>query len=296
MKKKKNNSEFAKNNHKNDNLSILLIPVSIILAGILIMVSILISATTILDRKDLVTQSNLKAAVAEAVKGLNLTAGTGTPTTTPAPTVTIDQIKSLFTASDSIKFGDANRKVLFVEFSDPSCPYCHIAGGKNPELNKDAGSTFLLVKDGGTYLAPVEEMKKLVDEGKASFFWGYTDGHGNGLMGSEAMYCSYEQGKFWPVHDLLMSKEGYSLLNDSVKNDRTKSGELSEFLKSAIDPAFMKSCLDSAKYSQKLQSDQQLAATLGVSGTPGFFVNTQNFAGAYSYKDMEASVKTALDQ
>ena len=70
------------------------------------------------------------------------------------PNVTIEQIKDLFN-KDIIKFGDADRRVLFVEIADPSCPYCHIAAGKNPELNAQAGDRFKLVSDGGTYMAPV---------------------------------------------------------------------------------------------------------------------------------------------
>jgi hypothetical protein len=82
-------------------------------------------------------------------------------------TISEDQIKSYF-SKDYIHFGDAKRKVLFVEFSDPSCPYCHIAAGENPELNAQAGDQFKTVDQGGTYKPPVKEMRKLVEEGKAS--------------------------------------------------------------------------------------------------------------------------------
>jgi hypothetical protein len=75
--------------------------------------------------------------------------------------VKLSQIKELW-GKDLIKFGDANKKLLLVEVGDPSCPFCHVAGGKNPELNKQVGDRFKLVTDGGTYVAPVPEMKKLV--------------------------------------------------------------------------------------------------------------------------------------
>ncbi|MBI2404665.1 hypothetical protein HYV22_00610, partial [Candidatus Gottesmanbacteria bacterium] len=158
------------------------------------------------------------------------------------PTITLDQIKNVF-QQDVIKFGDANKKVLFVEIADPSCPYCHIAAGENGELNKQVGDRFTLVADGGTYIAPVPEMKKLVDSGKAAFAYIYYPGHGNGEMGAKALYCAAEKGKFWEVHDLLMTSKGYDLINNTVKNDKAKSGELAEFLKSAFDAASMKACL-----------------------------------------------------
>jgi len=56
----------------------------------------------------------------------------------------------------------------------------------------------------------------------------------------------------------------------------------------------LKSCIDSGKYDSRLTSDTQLASSIGVSGTPGFFVNDTNFAGAYSFKDMESIATSAL--
>ncbi len=226
-----------------------------------------------------------------------VTSGTQAPVQQPAqpsqpqaPKVTLDTIKSLFNDKNLV-YGDKNSKNLLVEVADPSCPYCHIAGGHNPELNKQVGTQFTLVADGGTYIAPVPEMKKLVDSGKAAYVYIYSPGHGNGEMGAKAFYCAKEKGKFWEVHDKLMSSDGYTLLNNTVKNDKTKSGELADFLSGVFNSADMKSCLDSGKYDAKLQEDTATAAKLGVSGTPGFFINTTNFAGAYSWKDMQASVQ-----
>ncbi len=212
---------------------------------------------------------------------------------TDKPNVSIEQIKDLF-KKDVIKFGDANKKVLLVQISDPSCPYCQIAAGKNPELNAQAGDRFKLVSDGGTYLAPVPEMKKLVDGGKASYVYIYQNGHGNGEMAQKALYCAYEQGKFWEVHDLLMTNGGYNLINNTVKNDKTQSQTLADFFKSAVDAGKLKSCLDSGKYDDRIASDIELAKSIGVGGTPGFFVNTTNFAGAYSWNDMKSVVDEAL--
>lgn len=263
----------------------LLIPISIFFGAIIISLSIFFS-----------------------FRGLNISSNTNTAKAPDAttevqqqaqapdnPTVSIDKVKSLFNGG-GISFGNENSKLLFVEFSDPSCPYCHIAGGKNPELNKQVGKQFVLKADGGTYVAPVPEMKKLVDEGKASFVWIYTNGHGNGELATESLYCAKEKGKFWEAHDLLMSNSGYSLINDTVKNDRSKSPELAKFLSSVVDSSFMQGCLESKKYNAKIAENQNLASSMGVSGTPGFFVNETNFAGAYSFTDMQSVVSEALSK
>jgi protein-disulfide isomerase len=237
--------------------------------------------------------SNLEGGKAVTSKATPTTAAQAQQGQQAKPNVTIDQIKKLY-GMDLVKFGDDKRKVLFVDISDPSCPYCHVAAGKNPELNKQIGDRFKLVADGGTYVAPVPEMKKLVDQGKASYVFIYTPGHGNGEMGARALYCANEKGKYWEVHDLLFTNKGYELMNNTVKNDKTKAGDLADLLKSAVSASDMKSCMESDKYDKRLTADTSTAGGLGVSGTPALFVNATLFAGAYSYKDMESAVTAAL--
>lgn len=229
--------------------------------------------------------------------GIKNNTTTATPTATEqtvaTSNVTIDQVKALFNEKNMV-FGDKNSKLLIVEFSDPSCPYCHVAAGKNPALNKQIGNQFILKADGGTYVAPEVEIKKLVDSGKAGFVWLYANGHGNGEMATEALYCANESGKFWQVHDKLMSPEGYELMNTTIKSDKTQTGVMANFLKSAIDSKAMKDCLDSGKYTSRLTEDMTLANQMGFEGTPYFVVNTTRFVGAYSFTDMQGAVDEAI--
>ena len=222
------------------------------------------------------------------------TAATTDPNAQPAQVeVTQDQLKTLFD-NEVIKFGDKDSKLILVEVADPSCPYCHVAAGLNPELNAQVGDRFKLVSDGGTYLAPVPEIRKLVDEGKASFVYIYQNGHGNGEMGQKALYCAYDQEKFWEAQDLLMTNEGYNLLNNTVKNDKAQAQKLADFLKSAVNATELKSCLESGKYDERLVNEKALANSLGAGGTPAFFINTQVFSGAYSWSDMKSAADAAL--
>ncbi len=209
-----------------------------------------------------------------------------------APTVTADQIKGLM-GKDLVKFGDPKSKVVFVEVSDPSCPYCHMAAGLNAELYNQQ-TRFKPVSAGGEYRPPVTEMKKLLDQKKIAYVWVYQNGHGNGEMAAKALYCANEKGKFWEAHNLLYGSEGYKIINDVVKNDKAKSGEMAAFLKKAVDENFMKGCLSGSKYDSRLSADQTVAASLGVNGTPGFFVNTTNYPGAVGFDQMESVVTEAL--
>lgn len=218
-----------------------------------------------------------------------------TQETAKAPTVDIETVKKGF--SDAlIKFGDTSKKVIFLEISDPSCPYCQIAGGYNNELNNSAGDRFKMVEDGGTYVAPGKEMKKLVDSGDAAFAMIYRNGHGAGEVAMKALYCAFKEGKFWEAKALLFSSKGYSLINDTVKNDMTKTGLMADFLASAVNAKTMKSCLDSNEYKDQLNKDTSISTTLGVGGTPGFFVNETMYSGAYSFTDMKPVVDSALQK
>ncbi len=214
------------------------------------------------------------------------------PQQQPLKTININDVKQLF-SEGFIHFGNKNNKLLIVEVSDPSCPFCHIAGGKNPELARQSGR-FQYVSDGGNYLPPVPEIKKLVDSGKASFVFLYSNGHGNGQIAAEALYCAYEKGKFWEVHDKLMTNEGYNLINEQIANDRSKASILTEFLSDVIDNNFLLQCLNSKKYEKTLVRDQQLSPTLGFQGTPHFLINTKMFQGAYSYNDMKSEIEKYL--
>ncbi|HZZ98821.1 MAG TPA: thioredoxin domain-containing protein, partial [Candidatus Saccharimonadia bacterium] len=134
----------------------------------------------------------------------------------------------------------------------------------------------------------------LVDSGKAAFVWLYYPGHGQGELGTLALYCANEKGKFWEAHDLLMSNAGYTLMNTTVQNDRSKSGQVADFLKSVENPTDMKNCIDSGKYNDRLTSDAAMATKLGLTGTPLFFVNTTPYPGAYSWTDMAQAAQTTL--
>lgn len=211
--------------------------------------------------------------------------GTGEQQPTKPTTVDIEAIKTRFDG-EHITFGDKNAKTIITEVSDTSCPYCHIASGLHPELN-DSSPQFKLVKDGGTYVAPVAEIKKLVDSGDASFLFLYSNGHGNGEVGAQALYCAYEQDKFWEAHDKLMTKAGYDLINNVVKNDLTKASELVKLVAGVLDTKKLQACLDGKKYAGKPAEDMAFVQSLGFGATPTFFVNDKVVEGAQPWSAFE---------
>ena len=205
-------------------------------------------------------------------------------------TIDLEKLREKFDGQH-ITFGEKNAKVLIAEVSDPSCPYCHIAGGLHPELN-NSSSQFKLVKDGGTYVPPVPEIKKMVDAGEASFIFLYSPGHGSGEIGTQALYCAYEQGKFWEAHDKLMTKAGYDLLNEVVRNELAQAFKVVELIGNVVDKKKLQSCLDSKKYLNQPNDDtafvQSLAEGAGGFGTPTFFVNEKIVEGAQPWSAIKS--------
>lgn len=260
-------------------------PLQVVLMGLLVLAAFLVGS---LWTKVKILESGTTVAKNQAPTGA---AGqvAGETAAQPQPIKpTLDQVKALF-SKDNIVFGDASRKVLFVEFSDPSCPWCHVAGGLNQETAKQAlGANF------DNYVAAVPEMRKLVDQGQAGYVWLYRNGHGNGELATQALYCANEYGQFWNVHDLLMTNAGYNLINNIVRNDTTKLAELMKLLNSVKDSENIKNCVESNKYKNRLAQDTAVGDQIGAGGTPHFIVNTTVYAGAENYSNIKAVVDAAL--
>lgn len=204
--------------------------------------------------------------------------------------IDIKNVKALF-KKGNMTFGNSKAKALVVEFSDPSCPFCHAAAYGADEIFE---GKFKTVADGGQYQPPVQAFRKLAAEGKINYVVLYANGHGAGEVTAQALYCAYEQGKYWEAHDLLFTKAGYDLINNEVKNDVANAPKLSGYLASVLDSAQLQSCVESGKYAKKLSEDMQSAQTLNFSGTPMFVVNTKKFAGAYSFENMKPDVEAAM--
>lgn len=204
--------------------------------------------------------------------------------------IDIKNVKALF-KKGNMTFGNTNAKALVVEFSDPSCPYCHAAAYGADEIFQ---GKFKTVENGGQYQSPVQAFRKLAEEGKIGYVTLYANGHGAGELTAQALYCAYEQGKYWEAHDLLFTNDGYNLINNDVKNDVANAPKLVEYLAGVLDGNALQTCLESGKYAKKLAEDMQSAQTLNFSGTPMFVVNTKKFAGAYSYENMKADVESAM--
>lgn len=143
--------------------------------------------------------------------------------------------------------GDPNAKVTIVEFSDFECPYCRV-GFENVEQ---------LLKDYPKDVRVVFKHFPLAFHQKAG-------------PASKAAIAAGEQGKFWEMYELLFKNQ--QKLGSEPWNDFAKELGLN------LDK--FKADMASPETAKKLEADLALGKSLGVEGTPGFFVNGVQVKGA----------------
>lgn len=160
----------------------------------------------------------------------------------------------------SPRLGPENAPVRIVEFADYECPYC--------------------VKVQPTMLKLKEEFGD-----KVAFY--YKDlplpMHGKARKAAEAARCAEQQGKFWEYHNALFN--GAQLDAPQLKQ---RAKELN------LDSAKFETCLDSSATASVVQKDYTEAQSLGLTGTPSFFINGHYFSGAVEYNTLRDMVLQQL--
>lgn len=158
--------------------------------------------------------------------------------------------------------GGAGTPVVIVEFADFQCPFCRgVESTLHQLLAKYPGRVSLAYRD-----FPLSEIHPLAEQA------------------AEASRCAEDQGKFWPYHDLLMSNpprlDPPSLLADA--------GSL------GLDQKQFSACLSSGKYKTAVGLDRDAGVSLGVEGTPTFFINGTEVSGAQPVDVFEKAIDEQL--
>ncbi len=166
------------------------------------------------------------------------------------------------TAMGSPVLGNPNASITIVEFGDYQCEMCyrwfHTSKPDIVENYIDTGKANLVFVD-------------LAFLGKDS------------PKAAQATYCAEDQGKYWEFHDLLYNSQ------EHIDNGWANSERLKAFAFSiGLDMELFESCLDSGKYSKRVQYNIDEARKQGASATPTFFIidsegNKQKISGAQPY-------------
>lgn len=160
--------------------------------------------------------------------------------------------------------GAAKARVTIVEISDYECPYCVRGNDVMKQLLKQYPKDVRVV------------MKQM----PLPF-------HRHARMAAMAALAAGEQGKYWQMHDKL-----FESTRAKVELTRARLEALARELK--LDMARFAHALDTEKFAQEIEADQRLSNSLGVRGTPAFFINGRKITGARPLEQFKAIVEEEL--
>lgn len=171
------------------------------------------------------------------------------------------------TPDDDNFMGNESATVTMTEFSDFQCPFCaRFFRDTEPQLKKD-----------------------YIDTGKIRFVYKHypLPSHSNAQKSAEASECAADiggQGAFWQMHDKMFQNN--NLL--SVSNLKRFAREI------GLNGTDFDACLDSGAMRGRVLRDQEEGKKLGVTGTPGFFINDQKIEGAQPFSAFKAAIESKL--
>jgi Na+/H+ antiporter NhaA len=150
--------------------------------------------------------------------------------------------------------------VTLLEYGDLECPYC------------------------GQAEAVIREL--LRDFGEVRYVWRHlplNDVHPHAQLAAEAAEAAAAQGKFWEMHDALLSHQGDLSLR-TIMADAERLG---------LDMERFRGDLRKRKGSSRIAEDVESADMSGVSGTPTFFINGSRHQDAYDIDTLSKAVRLA---
>lgn len=164
--------------------------------------------------------------------------------------------------------GNKDAKVTVVEFADFRCPFCErFFTDTEPQLLKD-----------------------YVDTGKVKFvFRNYAFLGPASTVAANAAECANEQGKFWEMYDYLYKNQPDESDTSMYTVPNLTSGAATAI---GLNTDQFSSCLSANKYDKNQAADLAEGQSIGVSGTPTFYINGTQLVGAQPY----ASIKAVIDQ
>ncbi len=158
--------------------------------------------------------------------------------------------------------GSKDAPVTIVEFADFECPYCRQTEPNIQKVRAQYSDKVRIVYK--NFPLPM---------------------HSHAQKAAEAGLCAAEQGKFWPYHDKLMAQTPPQLEVPQLK-------ALAASLQ--LDTARFDQCLDSGKEAANVSTDAEQGKSLGVTGTPSFFINGHFVSGALQYDTLRDLVEQQL--
>jgi protein-disulfide isomerase len=159
--------------------------------------------------------------------------------------------------------GPATAKVNIVEFSDFQCPFC------------------------SRVVPTLEQIEKAYPNDVRIFFrHNPLPFHPNAPLAAEAAVAAQAQGKFWEMHDKMFANQ-QSILRPDLEKYAADIG---------LDVGKFKEALDKGTGKATIQADLALGQKIGVQGTPNFYIDGINLAGAQPFDEFKKVIDKEIDR
>jgi protein-disulfide isomerase len=167
----------------------------------------------------------------------------------PAIGIFIDAPRQTAPVSDvDPALGDSSAPVTIVAFSDFQCPFCARVEPTLKEIRRTYGNKVRIVwKD-----------------------FPLTTIHPQAFKAAEASHCAAEQKRYWDYHDRLFANQAQMTETDLKAHAAALR----------LDIAAFERCLESSRYSVRVQKSLDAGAKLGVEATPTLLINGRTVSGA----------------
>ena len=185
---------------------------------------------------------------------------------TPSETVNLDMGRThgdVSTAMGSPILGDPAAPITIVEFGDYQCSSCY------NWFHKEKPAIY------ENYIATGKANLVFVDLAVLGR---------DSPIAAQASYCAEDQGMYWEYHDLLYNSQEPKIDNGWANSERLKAFAFSL----GLDMDLFGSCLDSGKYTKRVQYNVSEAKKHGARATPTFIIvgpdnQQEQFQGGQPY-------------
>jgi protein-disulfide isomerase len=156
--------------------------------------------------------------------------------------------------------GPVDAPVTLVEYGDFECPFCGRAEPAIRDLLREFGDVGYVWRN-----LPLSDV------------------HPHAQLAAEAAEAAATQGRFWEMHDLLLTHQEALEPDDLVRYAQQIGLDVEQFA----------SDLSTHAAAARVADDVDSADLSGVSGTPTFFVNGRRHYGAYDLETLSDAVRLA---
>lgn len=163
--------------------------------------------------------------------------------------IALDPPRAKIDAAGRPTRGPSSAPIEIVEFSDFQCPFCQ-----------------------GAFPTVTQVLNTYGDKVRFTYRHYPLPNHPEARPAAEASACAAEQNKFWEFHDRLFTQG--KLTGADLKQHAAALG---------LDTTQFNNCVDSRKFQKDVEADLAAGNSVGVNGTPAFFINGRVVSGAQPF-------------